>query len=76
MVESFEKRQRERRKRDKQADKRARRKDRAELKQARADGSAPPARDTSYADIHDDNVRHSDAQGGPAVGPERKGPLR
>lgn len=69
MVESFEKRQRERRKRDKQADKRARRKDRAELKQARANGTAPPAQDTSYADLG-----YYDDDRGPAAGPQRPGP--
>jgi len=64
MVESFEKRQRERHKREKQAEKRARRKDRAELKVARANGTAPPAVETSYP--QDEQL--------PATGPRRQGP--
>jgi len=64
MVESFEKRQRERRKREEQAKKRDRRKDRAEDKAKRATGELPPVRDTSYAEF----------ENGPNGGPRPEGP--
>ncbi len=64
MVESFEKRQRERRKREKQAEKRERRKERGEDKEKRATGELPPVRDTSYAEF----------ENGPTGGPRTDGP--
>jgi hypothetical protein len=64
MVESFEKRQRERRKRDKQTEKRERRKDKAEINKKRANGELPPApRDTSYLEF----------ENGPNGGPRTEG---